>query len=139
MKEVKKVLNKPYMVSVVQFLNMVFSNNEDVEYWEMHLRDKLRTRFEFEFVFQNIKAKIFEITRLNPLYPNCDMDGRYYILKRVQMMTGIKFTRSFNKLLRTEPNIFLNNPIFDESDLSQFKERVKPLDVISLTTGFIYK
>eukprot|EP01091_Cochliopodium_minus_P019576 TRINITY_DN8269_c0_g1_i2.p1 TRINITY_DN8269_c0_g1~~TRINITY_DN8269_c0_g1_i2.p1 ORF type:complete len:734 (+),score=164.05 TRINITY_DN8269_c0_g1_i2:154-2202(+) len=138
MKEIKKVLNKPYMVSVVQFLNMVFSNNDDTEYWEMHVRDKLRSRFEFEFDHQNLKQKIFEITRLNPLYPKCNMDGRYYILKRLQMMTGIKFTKTFNNLLKTEPNIFLNNPIFDESDLSSCKERMKPLDVISLTTGFSY-
>ena len=139
MKEFKRMLNKPYIVSMIQFLNLIFCKEQEVEYWNYHLRNKLKTRFEYDSSFKNIRDAIYDVTINTPLHPNCKMDGRYYILKRIQMMTGLKFTRSFNQLLKYNPKIYLNTPIFDESDLSSLKERIKPLDVISFSTGYIYK
>ena len=98
MEKKKMITNYPIIHCIVKMLNQIFTFYDPSlknEYWCSHLPKKLYERFELSDKTwcdmppnQFIQDRVFSFTQNNPIFPSCPMDARYYILMRIQKMTG---------------------------------------------------
>lgn len=120
---------------IIEFLNLVFGNTpESTKYWNGDLKDLLLTQFP-ESLFPEETVPNFELkTSLNAF-------SLTLLLKRLQAMMGINFSKSLQLLLSKEDNsvLFSQSSPFHFTDLIEIGERMKFLNIIAHAQGYLYK
>ena len=73
-----------------------------------------------------------------PKGENIKINPNSLLIKRLVEMTGMEFAPKFMETLQNDTKLFESRVVFMETDLQGLGERVKQLDVVSNSKGFVF-
>jgi len=131
MKRLRKPLEEPYRRLVIKYINLVFGNSVTSEkYWTEHLKQDIKRNFIMALTNEELETTYSLKSKVNG---EVDINFMKILLGRLEKMTGMRFsTRTRN------PQIFLLEQPFNETDLETLPLRVKHMNIVNFAEGFFY-
>jgi len=116
-------------------MNSVFGN-VDKDYWERELRKDMSIRYPDTLLTVENAQPIKSLIALESEATT----GLKLLFKRVLHVTGLEFTRSIVKSVKSNPKHFfeLEKP-FDDTDLVEISVSMKEIPIISTAEGYIFR
>jgi len=140
MKQAKIPLEAPYRRLIVAYLNRLLgiSDKSDL-FWNTKMKRYLIRKFDRGLFEDEIKGNSL-ILGLSS-FSDHNIDGKYLLFKRIQKMTGLKFTNRINGEFESQPNCWLQrgeHPL-DINDLDEIGIRVKYVPFMNVAMGYLFK
>ena len=119
-KKLKKPNEDEFRGCAIDFLNLVLARDiqEDKNFWE-EIKSKITISFGEAALAPEEVAESFDLRK------NINI---FRLFKRVQRLTGVKFTKQAQRDLKENPNLFK----IVRSDISKISARVKHMNIITL-------
>eukprot|EP01132_Coremiostelium_polycephalum_P009238 gene9238-11318_t len=140
MKQAKIPLEAPYRRLIIAYLNRILgiSDKSDL-FWNEKMKKYLLKKFDKGLFEDEIKGNTL-ILGLSSFSDHL-IDGKYLLFRRIQKMTGLKFTSRINQEFQLNPNFWLirgESPL-DINDLEEIGIRVKYVPFMNVAQGYLFK
>lgn len=141
MKELRMPVDEPYRIVVTDYLNLVFGNTAaSTDHWNTEIVKELDQRFSLrpknwrQFP-RNLKEWLW--TPLEGRKGSFE-DLRIYLFEEVRNMTGLSFSSSLEALVSEFQELWSQEKVLDDTDVTDLGAKVKHLDVMSKARGRVF-
>eukprot|EP01133_Synstelium_polycarpum_P015910 gene15910-18908_t len=140
MKQAKIPLEAPYRRLIVAYLNRLLGTSDKTDqFWNERMKKYLIKKFDKSLFDDEIKGSSIMLNLFS--FSDNLTDGKYLLFKRIQKMTGLKFTHRINQEFLDKPNCWLERGEYplDINDLEEIGIRVKYVPFHNVAQGYLFK
>ncbi|KYQ93360.1 Histidine kinase A [Tieghemostelium lacteum] len=140
MAKAKIPLEAPYRRLIIAYLNRILgiSDRSDL-FWNERMKKYLMKKFDKSLFQDEIEGNTLILATSS--FSDHMIDGKYLLFKRIQKMTGLKFTNRINEEFFSRPNCWLQRGEYplDINDLDEIGIRVKYVPFMNVAQGYLFK
>ncbi|GAM24318.1 hypothetical protein SAMD00019534_074930 [Acytostelium subglobosum LB1] len=140
MKQARIPLEAPYRRLIVAYLNRVLgTSDKSDDFWDNKMKKYLMKKFDKALFDDEIQGN--SIADSLVAFSDNHTDGKYLLFKRIQKMTGLKFSSRINEEFLSRPNTWLERGEYplDINDLEEIGIRVKYIPFHNVAQGYLFK
>eukprot|EP01119_Soliformovum_irregulare_P021101 TRINITY_DN6964_c0_g1_i1.p1 TRINITY_DN6964_c0_g1~~TRINITY_DN6964_c0_g1_i1.p1 ORF type:complete len:1087 (+),score=286.12 TRINITY_DN6964_c0_g1_i1:199-3459(+) len=138
-RELRQPGDDAYKRVVIDQFNLIFSETaQSRTHWKTVLKDLLLSKFENSLDDDELNINL---KTLLPCTKHAFRlkDGRCILFKKISKNLGLVFTEATQRSCLENPNFFEFQQPFDETDLEDIQERIKHMNIVSHSEGFVLK
>ncbi|PRP86383.1 hypothetical protein PROFUN_05524 [Planoprotostelium fungivorum] len=139
MVRLKQTGEEPYKAMVIRTLNILFGDHSmSTEEWNGTLRQKVKNKFAFGLTDEELSEGYDFKAAFSASLPDV-IDGKCLLFKRITEQCGFSFSPTTKQAFEENEAVYRFQRPLDETDLEALDVRVKSMNIVQHSEGFILK
>lgn len=137
--KLKQTGEEPYKRMVIRILNILFGDNSlSNEEWNGALRQRVNSKFEYGLSEEELSDG-YDLKKAFSCSVGDVIDGKCLLFKKITEQCGFSFSPTTKEAFEENEAVYDFQRPLDETDLEALDVRVKSMNIVQYSEGFILK